>query len=350
MTHCGQFVPPLWKQRRQFIQDTLERFQVESVLDYGCGEASVLSILACPDTPFKRLAGIDIDPNVLEEAIEACTPHASDYRFPRPNPLSIDLFQGSVGLGDARLMNYEAIVSSEVIEHLYPDVLDNFLDLTLGSYQPRLMIVTTPNAEYNVYFPNLGYATAHAMFRHDDHKFEWTRAQFRAWCQAGASRYGYTVEFHGIGLLFGQQEEGHGHCTQACVFIRSDPNKENKLSETPHQLVKHIDFPYDQGQPLSQEEVLAEIQDYLQALGDEPIMDWSTFDLSSYPIPSSMPITDSASITQVSFDLESLWQIDRVQQICETKESLEWMVMKCCQLNPQFRMDHDTIYYTSSSN
>ncbi|KAI8340350.1 hypothetical protein EDC96DRAFT_468920, partial [Choanephora cucurbitarum] len=219
--HCsdGRFVPSLWKQRRQFILDTLDRFQIETVLDYGCGEASVLSVLCCPDTPFRKLAGIDIDPEVLEEAVEACKPHASDHAFPRASPLSVDIYQGSIGVADARLRDYEAIVCSEVIEHVYPDVLEGFLDVTLGTYQPRLMIVTTPNAEYNVYFPNLQYGTPHSLFRHDDHKFEWTRAQFEAWCQTGATKYGYQVEFHGIGLLSGKEDAlDHGHCTQACIF------------------------------------------------------------------------------------------------------------------------------------
>jgi len=35
--------------------------------------------------------------------------------------------------------------------------------------------MTTPNAEFNVLFPNLN------GFRHPDHKFEWTRQQFGDW-------------------------------------------------------------------------------------------------------------------------------------------------------------------------
>jgi hypothetical protein len=36
--------------------------------------------------------------------------------------------------------------------------------------RPKLVVVTTPNAEYNTLFPDF-----EGPFRHWDHKFEWTR-------------------------------------------------------------------------------------------------------------------------------------------------------------------------------
>ena len=36
-------------------------------------------------------------------------------------------------------------------------------------------------------------------FRHRDHRFEWTRAEFEAWAQAICARFGYSVRFMGIG-------------------------------------------------------------------------------------------------------------------------------------------------------
>ncbi|KAI8076550.1 uncharacterized protein B0P05DRAFT_572513 [Gilbertella persicaria] len=238
-----RFIPALWKQRRSFILDTLSRFQVESVLDYGCGEASVLSFLTCPELKFRRLAGIDIDPGVLEEAIGECMPIQSDYAFPRSDSLHVDIYQGSIGVADDRFTTYDAIVCSEVIEHVYASVLDSFLDLTLGTYGPALMIVTTPNSEYNVHFPDLKYGTLHATFRHDDHKFEWTRKEFEAWCLEGANKYGYQTEFHGIGLL--DDDTSHGHCTQACLFIRPYARHSTPSLGQRHQLLKHIEFPFD---------------------------------------------------------------------------------------------------------
>jgi 2-polyprenyl-3-methyl-5-hydroxy-6-metoxy-1,4-benzoquinol methylase len=159
------------------------------VLDYGCGEGSVLSFLIPPsatdDIHFTHLMGIDIDQRLLEEAtLAACRPWVSDYEQLREAPLTVDIYAGSVDQFDDRFMMTgcdDAIICSEVIEHVYPDTLNACLPLMLGVYAPSLVIVTTPNAEYNTFFPDLHYGAPGATFRHDDHKFEWTRQQFEEW-------------------------------------------------------------------------------------------------------------------------------------------------------------------------
>lgn len=60
-------------------------------------------------------------------------------------------------------------------------MLTGFWKTVLGAYSPRLVIVTTPNAEFNVNFPQLMYGTPDSKFRHWDHKFEWTRKEFEEW-------------------------------------------------------------------------------------------------------------------------------------------------------------------------
>lgn len=35
--------------------------------------------------------------------------------------------------------------------------------------------------------------------RHWDHKFEWTRAEFKAFCDSVQEQYGYTYTIGGIG-------------------------------------------------------------------------------------------------------------------------------------------------------
>lgn len=65
------------------------------------------------------------------------------------------------------------------IEHLEPDVLSSMPEVVFGHLSPKVVIVTTPNVEFNVLFPGL------KGFRHYDHKFEWTRAEFEEWLVPG---------------------------------------------------------------------------------------------------------------------------------------------------------------------
>ena len=61
--------------------------------------------------------------------------------------------------------------------------------------KPRMVVLTTPNVEYNVKFENLPAG----KFRHRDHRFEWTRAQFATWAKGVAERFGYGVRLLGVG-------------------------------------------------------------------------------------------------------------------------------------------------------
>jgi hypothetical protein len=81
------------------------------------------------------------------------------------------------------------VVSSEVIEHLDPPDLDKYWDIHLGVLKPNKLIVTTPNREFNLIFekveelsrsPGRSYAREGLDYRvrHDDHRFEYTRAEF----------------------------------------------------------------------------------------------------------------------------------------------------------------------------
>jgi hypothetical protein len=42
---------------------------------------------------------------------------------------------------------------------------------------------------------------APGKLRHADHRFEWTRAEFRAWCDRVAARFGYAVRITFIGTV-----------------------------------------------------------------------------------------------------------------------------------------------------
>jgi hypothetical protein len=84
--------------------------------------------------------------------------------------------------------------------------------VVFGEARPGAVVVTTPNAEYNALFPNL----AAGALRHPDHRFEWTRGEFRAWADGIEARYGYRAAISGIG----RDDETLGAPTQMAVFTR----------------------------------------------------------------------------------------------------------------------------------
>ena len=106
----------------------------------------------------------------------------------------------------------DAAALVEVIEHLDPDRLPLVERVVFGEVRPGAVVVTTPNAEYNTLFPKLAAGT----FRHPDHRFEWTRAEFRTRADRIGSSYGYRLAFSGIG----RQNETRGAPTQMAVFTR----------------------------------------------------------------------------------------------------------------------------------
>jgi hypothetical protein len=79
-------------------------------------------------------------------------------------------------------------------------------------------VVTTPNVEYNVRWPSLPAGRA----RHPDHRFEWTRSQFRDWAARVADHYGYAVRSEPVG----PDDPEVGPPTQMAVFTRTDSVRE----------------------------------------------------------------------------------------------------------------------------
>lgn len=107
------FFPPLWKQRRSFVSETLLKHGISSVLDLGCGEGALLEILINEAT-FQRLGGVELDRDVLQEAADRCSPKDLDYRFLRELPVQVDLYSGSLDVKDPRCLLYDAITCIEV--------------------------------------------------------------------------------------------------------------------------------------------------------------------------------------------------------------------------------------------
>jgi hypothetical protein len=98
----------------------------------------------------------------------------------------------------------------EVIEHLDAARLGVFERVLFGYARPRVIVLTTPNRDYNAVYERL----AEDEMRHGDHRFEWTRAEFSSWAEAAAAKYGYKAEISGVGEANGE----YGFPTQIGVF------------------------------------------------------------------------------------------------------------------------------------
>ena len=175
------------------------------VLDLGCGEGNLMRALL-QDHAFEEIAGLDVSYRVLELARD----RLNFDKLPPTQQARIKLMQGSLMYRDARLAGYDAAAVVEVIEHLDPPRLAAFERVVFEFARPRTVVVTTPNAEYNVKFG----ALPAGQFRHRDHRFEWTRAEFRQWANRVAGRFGYAARFLGVG----PEDEAVGAPTQMGVF------------------------------------------------------------------------------------------------------------------------------------
>lgn len=181
---------PLAAQRVDAVVDALRAAGARSVVDLGCGEGRLLAALLA-DPAFERITGADASVRSLEKAKRRLRLDGlSDTQRAR-----VTLLQTALTYRDPRLRGYDAAVLMEVVEHVDPPRLAALAHTVLGDAHPGTVVVTTPNAEYNVRFPEL---SAGAM-RHRDHRFEWTREQFRNWVRAVADRFGYTAAFGSVG-------------------------------------------------------------------------------------------------------------------------------------------------------
>ncbi len=191
--------------RIQAVVGVLTESQATRVIDLGCGEGRLLKELLT-HRQFEEIVGMDVSYRSLQLAGDRL--HLDS--MPPKQKERIRLFQGSLVYADKRLSGFDAATVMEVIEHLDPPRLAVFERVLFGIAKPALVVVTTPNSDYNTRFATLPAG----QFRHRDHRFEWTRAEFRSWAGALAVKFGYTVEFRPIG----PEDPALGSPTQMGVF------------------------------------------------------------------------------------------------------------------------------------
>ncbi|WP_238009201.1 3' terminal RNA ribose 2'-O-methyltransferase Hen1 [Dactylosporangium sp. AC04546] len=193
--------------RRAAVRKALEASGAARVLDLGCGPGALLGELV-RDRRYTEIVGADVS----TASLEAAARRLRLDRLPDRQKARIRLLQTALTYRDDRLKGYDAAVLMEVVEHVDPPRLDALAASVFGYAAPATVVVTTPNAEYNVRYPSL----PHGRFRHGDHRFEWSRAEFAAWCSSLSETFGYTVTISGIG----DHDDEVGEPTQMAVFSK----------------------------------------------------------------------------------------------------------------------------------
>jgi 3' terminal RNA ribose 2'-O-methyltransferase Hen1 len=196
---------PLAQQRHAAVLAALRGSGASRIADLGCGSGALLSQLLA-DPAFTHIVGVDVSARALEMAARKLRLDS----MPERQRERLTLLQSSVTYRDARLAGLDALVLMEVIEHVDPPRLTALERSVFGDAAPATIVVTTPNVEHNVRYESL----PEGAFRHRDHRFEWTRAQFREWAEHVADQFGYAVDF----LPIGTDDPDVGPPTQMALF------------------------------------------------------------------------------------------------------------------------------------
>jgi SAM-dependent methyltransferase len=194
--------------RREAVLAVLRECGARTVGDFGCG-AGALTAALIEDATFERVVAVDVSARALRMAARRLRLD----RMPQARRDRLELFQSALTYRDERLAGLDAAVLMEVIEHVDADRLGAVERAVFGFAAPRTVVVTTPNAEYNA-----EYGLAEGALRHSDHRFEWTREQFREWAGRVTDAYRYRVRFLPVG-----PEAAAGPPTQMAVFEAARP-------------------------------------------------------------------------------------------------------------------------------
>jgi len=181
-TSCGYLTPQLLK--------ILEGLKVRRVCDLGCGNGALLRELRKAGY---YVSGVEQDSSGAELSL-ATNPGVNVYSLgvqDDPNPI----IRAEVPL-------FDAVVSTEVIEHLFsPHLLPIFARRILASDGPGYLILSTP---YHGYLKNLALSvfgkwdSHHTALWHGGHIKFWSRRTLTELIEAN----GFHVErFYGVGRI-----------------------------------------------------------------------------------------------------------------------------------------------------
>ena len=234
-----RFEPPLYQQRYDYVKEILAEYKCTTYMDIGCAECKLVRYIKNTNTNLNLIIGLDYDVEVLRNGTEKLSSSWFDYIQPREDPLDLYLINGDVSKPSEYFLqqscldgqHLDCVSLVEIIEHLYPDTLANCVVTVFKKLKPKVVVITTPNSDFNIVFddleknsPTLPIRTN--KFRHWDHKFEWTRKEFQDWCESILLEYPdyELVKYDGLGIA-PKEYTDIGYCSQIVLFKKKHANE-----------------------------------------------------------------------------------------------------------------------------
>lgn len=189
-------------QRREYIT---KQFQFNKpIVDIGCGEGFYALPLSKKMKEYEYHA-IDLNPQVLEKL---------SWRIENKQIENVLLYE-SLDHFLEMYGNTQAIdvLLTEVVEHMPLKPATKFVKTILKNIHINTFVITTPNVEFNQFY-------ALTSMRHDDHKWEMTKAEFNEWIQDIVNGTDYIYHWEGVGDCV----DGI-YTTQAAIITRKDENQ-----------------------------------------------------------------------------------------------------------------------------
>jgi 3' terminal RNA ribose 2'-O-methyltransferase Hen1 len=194
----------LHQMRHARVCEIVRVLKPKSLVDLGCGDGKLLrELIKVPG--LDRIVGMDVSYFALERAQRRLRLEEAGPRMKE----RVQLIHGSLMYRDKRLEGFDVCTIVEVIEHLDLPRLATFERVVFEYARPKVVILTTPNRDYNPVYELEG-------MRHDDHRFEWSTEEFRKWCEAIQERFGYTFAIEGVG----EAHDSYGCSSNLAVFTQ----------------------------------------------------------------------------------------------------------------------------------
>lgn len=201
----------LHESRHEFIVQWLEKLYPNHkeplrIADYGCGRGHLTVAMAKVLTE-ARFVAIDANPWAGKTKSMRSNKRISytcgNLLFP-PNPSQFTkvfaqhnvcffFCKHTKRTQSIHISQVDVLVSCEVIEHMEQAQREQLMEIILYLIRPKHLVLTTPNIAYNPYIPNMK-----TLYRHPDHKIEYTREEWTREVLKPLREAGYVTTEHDL--------------------------------------------------------------------------------------------------------------------------------------------------------